>query len=429
MNHLGPSLRRVRGRPWTGWRILVGAILSLAVNALVLWVVQIDWTKLKAFPAEGPRSVSMAPLSASNWEANRQITDGNKPAPAAPQRRPAQAPPQAQAQAQKPPPQQPQQQVPAQPQPQQPPQRAAAQVVDVAPTTSPDKPPPANTRFLAESNNTVEKETISRFRQLDYKKAAPQPTQNKVSPQQPGPRGPQAIADAKPGAEGGDTRKAGAPGKIPEAAPKAAPDKLAMAVSPDGKLEAKQPVEAADRKKTPVEEQLGEGGEGGQGASRAGPPGGKPILTPSSAFYDKLTAAPAPDHVEGVDVGDSTFLNTREWKYAGFFNRVKQAVAENWDPMREARPRDPDGSRYFFKDRTTVLAVTLDDKGSVTAIKVAQGSGLPFLDQSAIEAFERAQPFMNPPQGLADAHGEIRFTFGFHIETGGGGFRFFRGQQ
>ncbi len=423
MNHLGPSLRRTRSRPWTGWRLLVGVLLSLAVNGLVFWLVSLDWSKLKAFPSEGPRSVSMAPVSASNWEANRRITDGSKPPPppvALPQQRMA-PPPRAQPQPQPQQPQQPVAETPAQPAPQQ-----SAQVVDVAPTST-DKPPPTNTRFLAESNNTVEKETISRFRRLDYQKAAPTPTQNKVKPQAPGPKELQASRDPSPGTPGGDTRKAGAPGRLADSAPKPAPDKLAMAVSPDGRLEAKQPPQG-EQKKTPFEE-LGEGGEGGEGAQRAGQSGGKPILTPSAAFYDKLTAAPAPDHVEGVDVGDATFLNTREWKYAGFFNRVKQAVAENWDPMGAARPRDPDGSKYFYKDRTTVVAVTLDARGGIRDIKVDRSSGLPFLDQTAIEAFEKAQPFVNPPPGLANSQGEIRFTFGFHIETGGGGFRFFRGQQ
>ncbi len=215
---------------------------------------------------------------------------------------------------------------------------------------------------------------------------------------------------------------------MPDAAPKPSPDKLAMAVSPDGLLDAKRREVApgTDRKKTPLEE-LGEGGEGGEGASSPGASGGKPILTPSSAFYDRLTAAPAPDHVEGVDVGDATFLNTREWKYAGFFNRVKQNVAEVWNPMDAARVRDPTGSRYFGKDRTTVLAVTLNPQGTITEIKVARSSGLDFLDQTAIDAFEKAQPFVNPPPGLADARGDIRFTFGFHVSTGGGGFKFFRG--
>jgi TonB family protein len=419
MNHLGPSLRRRRYRSWTGWRLLVGVTASLLLNALVLWLVEQDWTKLKAFTSEGPRSVAVAPLSADSWAANRQITDGSPPAP------PPSPPPQA---AQRPP-QRPPAPAPV-PAPQiaqaPPPQQAPGQVVDVAP--SKDAKPPKDTRFLAESNNTVEKETISRFRKLDYEKAAPMPTQNRVKEQAPGPRDAQAAKTPTPGAEGGDTRKAGAPGKLPDASPRPSPDKVAMATSPDGLLESKQRPQdpGSDRKKTPIEE-LGEGGEGGEGATRAGSSGGKPILTPSSAFYDKLTAAPAPDHVEGVDVGDATFLNTREWKYAGFFNRVKQNVAEAWNPMDAARVRDPTGSRYFQKDRTTILLVTLNPQGGVTDIKVSRTSGLDFLDQTAIDAFEKAQPFVNPPPGLANARGEITFTFGFHVSTGGGGFRFFRG--
>jgi TonB family protein len=416
MNHLGPSLRRRRPRSWTGWRILAGVLLSLAVNGLVLWLVGIDWTKLKNLPSQGPRSVAMAPLSKDAWSANRQITDGSRPPPpAAAPRRPAQ---------------------PAQPAPAQPSvpaqanavplQQLPGQVVDVAP--SKNAQPPKDTRFLAESNNTVEKESVSRFRDLKYGKAAPMPTQSQVKDQAPGPRTEQAAKDAQSGTSGGDTRKAGTRGRVAEASPKPSPDKLAMAVSPDGLVDSKERPQdpGSDRKKTPLEE-LGEGGEGGEGAARPGPSGAKPILSPSSAFYDKLSAAPAPDHVEGVDVGDSTFLNTREWKYAGFFNRVKQTVAENWNPMNAASVRDPTGSRYFQKDRTTILAITLNPQGGVTDIKVARSSGLDFLDQTAIEAFERAQPFVNPPNGLADAHGDIRFTFGFHVSTGGGGFRFFRG--
>jgi TonB family protein len=420
MNHLGPSLRRRRLRSWTGWRLLAGVAASLVLNALVLWLVELDWTKLKSLSSEGPRSVSMAPLSQDAWSANRQIVDGSRPPP--PQAPPPRAP-QAQRQPQPPPPgQQQAQQTPIPPL-----QQLPGQVVDVAPTSG-DKPPPKDTRFLAESNNSVEKETVSRFRRLDYEKAAPTPTQNKVKDQSPGARSDPTTRAAQAGAAGGDTRKAGAPGRMPDASPKPSPDKLAMAVSPDGLLDARQRETApgTDRKKTPIEE-LGEGGEGGEGASSPGASGGKPILTPSSAFYDKLTAAPAPDHVEGVDVGDATFLNTREWKYAGFFNRVKQNVAEVWNPMDAARVRDPTGSRYFSKDRTTVLAVTLNPQGTITEIKVARSSGLDFLDQTAIDAFEKAQPFVNPPPGLADARGDIRFTFGFHVATGGGGFKFFRG--
>src|SRR5207249_2051792 len=74
------------------------------------------------------------------------------------------------------------------------------------------------------------------------------------------------------------------------------------------------------------------GGEGG--AAAAGKRGPKDIanLMPTAAFYDRIAGGPAPDHLDGVEEGDGTYLNTREWKYATFFNRVKQAVAQAWDP-------------------------------------------------------------------------------------------------
>jgi TonB family protein len=66
---------------------------------------------------------------------------------------------------------------------------------------------------------------------------------------------------------------------------------------------------------------------------------------------------------------------------------VKQNVAEVWNPMDAARFRDPTGSRYFTKDRTTILSVVLNPQGGITEIKVARSSGLDFLDQTAIDAF------------------------------------------
>jgi TonB family protein len=136
---------------------------------------------------------------------------------------------------------------------------------------------------------------------------------------------------------------------------------------------------------------------------------------------------PPPPAVEGGDGEGQPFLNTREWKFAAFFNLVKQRVAAKWDPMAAARERDPTGTRYFSKDRTTTLSVVLNPQGGITEIKVARSSGLDFLDQTAIDAFEKAQPFVNPPPGLADSRGDIRFTFGFHVSTDGGGIRSFRG--
>src|SRR5689334_20653498 len=85
VTHLGPSLRRTRkrSRPWV--RAAVAVFLSLLANALVLREVRVDF--LTPRKVETPRAVALAPLSASEWEANRRAT-------AAPQQqRPQQSPP------------------------------------------------------------------------------------------------------------------------------------------------------------------------------------------------------------------------------------------------------------------------------------------------------------------------------------------------
>jgi len=399
MSYLGPSLRRRRPKIWTGWRLLSALGLSIGLNLLVLRLVQVDWVGFAA-AKEPVRPVALAPLSAESWAANRRITDGSRVAP--PQAALPLPPPVA---------------APAPPPPKMP-----GQVVDVAP--SPNDKPPANTRFVAESNNTVEKETISRFRRAGYERAAPTPSQKEAAPPAESPhRGQLAKAEASTGT-GGDARRPGAPGPAAplSRAPQPAREQVALQ-DPEG---LKPPEPPRESRPGSLERAAGAGGEGGEGAPHAGT-GGQPILRPTAAFYDKLQGGPAPDHVEGVDVGDATFLNTREWKYASFFNRVKQAVSEHWDPTSAVRSRDPSGEKFFYKDRTTLLAVTLNDQGTLTDVRVARSSGLDFLDQTAVDAFQKAQPFPNPPQGLVDGRGEISFQFGFILETGGGGFRFFRG--
>lgn len=166
-----------------------------------------------------------------------------------------------------------------------------------------------------------------------------------------------------------------------------------------------------------------------KGQEGIGLPGrsGRLALRPTAEEYGRVAGGPSPDRLEGVEEGEGTFLNTREWKYAGFFNRVKQAVVLTWDPNSVIRARDPTGSRFGYQDWTTGLLVKLDETGQIKGIAVEKRSGLEFLDQEAIQAFRRAQPFSNPPQGLVDGRGEIAFQFYFTLEMGGGGgFRILR---
>ena len=147
---------------------------------------------------------------------------------------------------------------------------------------------------------------------------------------------------------------------------------------------------------------------------------GRANLMPSQAVMDQIIGAAPNDHLKDVEEGDGTYLNTREWKYSSFFNRVKQGVSRHWDPNAVLIRRDPTGTTYAGRDRHTMVNVTLDERGNVEAITIEKSCGLDFLDLEAVNSFKRAQPFPNPPPGLLEEDSKVRFQFGFFMDMGGG---------
>ncbi len=164
------------------------------------------------------------------------------------------------------------------------------------------------------------------------------------------------------------------------------------------------------------------GGAAG-GLRSAGSPGTREALMKS------LGQSGSFDHLDDIDEGDENVLNSKRWKYASFFNRVRNSVANHWHPEVLHAARDPDGSVYGSKTRRTKLIISLNDDGSLDKIELEGASGVDYLDEEAIRAVRTAAPFANPPPGLADPKtGKIVFGFGFIFEIGGGA-RIFRYQR
>ncbi len=137
-------------------------------------------------------------------------------------------------------------------------------------------------------------------------------------------------------------------------------------------------------------------------------------LDPARSYRPSSFPYASDDHLAHIErEGETNLLNTVPYRYAGFFERVKEAVRRQWDPNRPYRLRDPSGELFGHKDRLTVLSVTLDPGGYVLETRVSSKSGLKFLDDEAIRAMTAASPFLNPPEGLVGADGTIRFEFGF----------------
>jgi TonB family protein len=155
------------------------------------------------------------------------------------------------------------------------------------------------------------------------------------------------------------------------------------------------------------------------------PPGGGgarggtgPSLMPSEEQLARAIGGGTQDHLQDIDDGNETALNSKRWRFASFFNRVKRQVAEHWHPDEVYRQRDPTGAVYGRHNRYTELRIQLKPDGRLSNVALAQPSGLEFLDDEAVEAFKEAEPFPNPPRQLIE-NGTINFGFGFLFDLNG----------
>jgi TonB family protein len=306
------------------------------------------------------------------------------------------------------------------------------QIVDVAPGNGEVDP---NAKYIAETNNKAQKETRAKEQTAFYRNAMPQRT----APQRIEGNGLDQVSKAQ---------KSGNDGIGDDDRPlREAPAKMAMEI-PDVKRQQEIALKpsvggpgVAVSNRGEAEEMKGNSNRLNLSPGRASPDGeeasagrqgqaGVLNLLPSPAVLDKITGAAANDHLQDVEEGEGTYLSTREWRYASFFNRVKQSVGQQWNPAQQLRLRDPTGNVYGGRDRYTLLTITLDQQGRLKDAFVEKSSGLDFLDLEAIQAFERAQPFPNPPAGILASDSMVHFQFGFFLEmTGRPGMRLFRSTE
>ena len=64
----------------------------------------------------------------------------------------------------------------------------------------------------------------------------------------------------------------------------------------------------------------------------------------------------------------------------------------------------------------TSVSVTLNDKGQIVDMQIEGTSGVRELDQAAIESFNKAGPFPNPPKGLL-VGGRATIQWGFVVKS------------
>lgn len=311
------------------------------------------------------------------------------------------------------------------PQDQPPPEPPDGQIVDVPPTA--DDRPPEDTEYLSEHNTRVERESRSRNQRQDYENATNELTRT-------GPKTPESAGTSQAEAKDGDVaeqdaaknpkeqsqQKAAEAFELPELQQR---DRLALELDPElGRFRNQSRSDAVNGTGKRLRLNPGTSGEPSDSAAAGSPQKKQVNLFPNVGVLAEISGAPANDDLHELEEGAGTFLNSRKFKYASFFNRLKQGVSREWKWYQEYRRRDPTGNVYGRQTRITVVNVTLDAKGKLTDIEIKRSSGLDFLDKEAVAAFQRAEPFPNPPSGLVRGGG-VQFPFGFRIEFSGNGIR------
>jgi len=338
-----------RRRDHPAVRLLAALLLSLLANTLIVWVAYVAGV-FRLAPSGHITPVAMASLSPAEWEHNRAAAPAPRPTP---QRPPA---------------------------PQPPPPNGGT-VVELPPEVPGAKnEPPPNAKFLAERNQHVEKETVSKYARGHAGEVLPVPQQ------------------------GSPGRPASGSGKEE----KKEQQKLALA----------HPTPGDGPGRTEGSEHGVKDGTAAKSSPDGGPPGqNHPDLTVGPESLARIAGAPNMDGFGQAEEGEVTALNTREFKYATYMNQIRRRIGEAWYPrIDEAmRTRDPEGKSFFYKQRTVTIGITLDPAGHVTDLAVVHSSNIDFFDRIAVASIRDSEPFLNPPPGLFDRDGVARIPFSFTV--------------
>ena len=306
------------------------------------------------------------------------------------------------------------------------------QVVSLGQTNdqAPDKP----TKYLSEHDSRVLKETRAKETSAFFKNALSK-VQKEGRKDKTGEGAPATSAQPGENGKGGgglSTKRAKQEAELPQ---KPRRDELRLSESPDGTVRSREKSEAVKGNGRRVaiaepgaQEKSSSGGPGTAGAAPGAPGQAKSLkltLDQPVGALGPIAGGPMPDDLRGVEEGNETLLNSRSFKFAGFLNRVKETVGRVWvqKVQDEAGRRDPTGQLYSYKDRRTVVEFTLDRQGEITDVHVAASSGVPYLDEVAVDAFRVVQRFPNPPPGLIAEDGTVKLPFAFTLLAATNGMR------
>jgi TonB family protein len=307
----------------------------------------------------------------------------------------------------------------------QPPEKMEGQVVSLGQPKD-ERPPDQPTKYLSEHDSRVVKETRARETSPFFKNALSKV--QKEGKDESAKNAAAAPSAVQPGQNGGVQRQPERKVARSESPKRDRAQGLHLDKAPDGRVQDRDGRESLNgggralaMAEPPPRQQPQQDGPEGVPGLQPGAPGNRGPLTltldrPGEAL-GPVSGGPMNDDLRGIEEGDETLLNSRSFRYAGFMNRVKETVSRLWMTRveDESMKRDPTGSIYLWKDRRTVVEFTIDLRGELKDVHVTSSSGVPFLDDVAVDAFKRAERFPNPPPGLFSENGTATIGFGFVV--------------
>jgi len=126
------------------------------------------------------------------------------------------------------------------------------------------------------------------------------------------------------------------------------------------------------------------------------------------------------DYIKGLKEGESTALNTREFMFYGYYQRIRERLDRAWVPILRTQINAIYRRGRMLAsqmDYSTKVLVFMNGGGEIVKVQVVTESGAHDLDDAAIKAFNTAGPFPNPPKGIIDRNGEIKIPWEFILRT------------
>jgi outer membrane biosynthesis protein TonB len=124
---------------------------------------------------------------------------------------------------------------------------------------------------------------------------------------------------------------------------------------------------------------------------------------PASHTAAMLAGAPQNDLLD-ERLGDRVAVNTKEYLYAGYLERIRRLVNFYWEQNLDNLPHSVVMAKSSY---STSVEVVLDSAGGVELVEITTESGIRELDDCVVRAFHLAGPFPNPPEGLIEKDGRV----------------------